>query len=297
MRWTWLQWMFFAAIVVGAALAVLGPQIQTQLSENFESLLKKEAPAIAKITSLEGTVQVLQPGKTEWKKASGRETRLHHKDRVVTQRRSSATVSFDSGYELGLSDMGHFRIESWDPSTPDAPVYVVVIQGHVVMNRQGATGKLYILKDDALFVPEQTPESQPSPLVIGSGDSSVRVVRPGDKKAAASNEPKPATPATPSPTDGLPETLSNEVIDDAIAEQRMAFQKCQANSLRESGSASGKVVLALTIDGSGRINEVKTLESQVTKDLERCVVSVIERIRLPAFTGAPIVRSYPLAFE
>lgn len=259
-------------------------------------------PVVAKVTRAEGPVSVLHRGKLAAETGLTGQP-LHHRDRVVVDRRGVLSLSFDSGYEIEILPQSEFVIELWSETHSSSPIYINMVQGDYRVISNGILGQLYMVMNRQIFVPSRRPKTPPLPLVISQTTGSPS----SDVKTETSPEPEPIKGsfvedlATEDQIKDVPatlDTLSDKYISEVIAAQREAFSRCQANAVRDNRNAKGNLLFGVTIDPRGVIEDVKVLQSDIDNpELVECARMVFTRARFPSFSGPPIKRSFPLNYE
>jgi hypothetical protein len=309
---------FVCCAIIGLSVVSFTPDFSQFMARYFHPEKQSELGAeVAKYT--------LSEGDRVWRRSHGRprNTRLlksgsiHHQDQLLVDKKSSLFLSFPNGTELRLLENTKAIIELWNPSDTNSPIYLTILFGDFELLRDGTKGKLFIVKDRQLFSPSFRPKKKAFELTFKSSEIGIarRELNPNPEESKAENPndslegeeatPQPATPnptkeALPSSTvtNSIPDTLTNSYIEDTIVNQKSQFQKCQANSIRETGPVNGQVVISFTIDPRGKIEEVKVLQTTIeNQQLLNCLLSVFRNTPFQAFKGQPITRSFPLTFE
>lgn len=311
---------FACCVIIGLSVVSFTPDFSQFMARYFHPEKQSElGTEVAKYT--------LSEGERVWRRFHGRtrSTRLlksgsiHHQDQILVDKKSSLSLSFPNGTELRLLENTKAVIELWNPNDTNSPIYLTILFGDFELLRDGAKGKLFIIKDRQLFSPSFRPKKKGFELIFRSSEIGIarRELNPTPEEAKAENPnevvegeeatPQPASP-TPTPkketlpfstaTNSLPDTLTNSYIEDTIVIQKGQFQKCQANSIRETGPVNGQVVISFTIDPRGKIDEAKVLQTTIeNQQLLNCLLSVFRNTSFQAFKGQPITRSFPLTFE
>ncbi len=89
--------------------------------------------------------------------------------------------------------------------------------------------------------------------------------------------------------------LDKRVISDAIKRHRAAIRACYETALAATPGLTGKVTVAFTIGGDGRVASSK---AQGLPPVEGCVADVIRTIEFPPPEGGGSVNvSYPFSFR
>ncbi len=312
------SFIFACCVTIGLSVVSFTPNFSQFMARYFHpEKQSKLGTEIAKYT--------LSEGDRVWRRFHGRprNTRLlksgliHHQDQLLVDKKSSLSLSLPNGTELRLLENTKAIIELWNPNDTNSPIYLTILFGDFELLRDGAKGKLFIVKDRQLFSPSFRPRKKGFELNFKSSEIGIarRELSPhpeeskaeipsdgieGEEEAPQPAAPTPTKEALPSSTvaNFIPETLTNSYIEDTIVNQKSQFQKCQANSIRETGPVNGQVVISFTIDPRGKIDEVKVLQTTIeNQQLLNCLLSVFRNTPFQAFKGQPITRSFPLTFE
>lgn len=313
------SFIFACCITIGLSVVSFTPDFSQFMARYFHpEKQSKLGTEIAKYTVSEGD--------RVWRRFHGRprNTRLlksgsiHHQDQLLVDKNSSLSLSFPNGTELRLLESTKAIIELWNPNDTNSPIYLTILFGDFELLRDGAKGKLFIVKDRQLFSPSFRPKKKGFELTFKSSEIGIarRELNPNPEEESKAENPNddiegeeaapqpaaaaPTKEALPSSTvaNAIPDTLTNSYIEDTIVNQKSQFQKCQANSIRETGPVNGQVVISFTIDPRGKIDEVKVLQTTIeNQQLLNCLLSVFRNTPFQAFKGQPITRSFPLTFE
>lgn len=312
------SFIFVCCVTIGLSIVSFTPDFSQFMARYFHPEKQSELGAeIAKFT--------LSEGDRVWRRFHGRPRNarllksgsIHHQDQVLVDKKSSLSLSFPNGTELRLLENTKAIVELWNPNDTNSPVYLTILFGDFELLRDGAKGKLFIIKDRQLFSPSFRPKKKGFELTFKS--SEIGIARPEinphaegskannpdeeiEREQAASQPAEPAPTKEPLPSStaasSIPDTLTNSYIEDTIVNQRGQFQKCQANSIRETGPVIGQVVISFTIDPGGKIDDAKILQTTIeNQQLLNCLLSVFRNTPFQAFKGQPITRSFPLTFE
>lgn len=130
------------------------------------------------------------------------------------------------------------------------------------------------------------------------------VKEPRAQKAEASNaESDTGAEDTPDPKKiaeihGMPATLTNQEISEAISAHHNQFQRCWTERLKDVPQLKGQMTFQMIILPRGKIADLQLIDTNIKDQLmQRCVETVLDRITFRAFTGAKISLSFPLNFE
>jgi TonB family protein len=115
-------------------------------------------------------------------------------------------------------------------------------------------------------------------------------------KGDAAEEDEPGGTPPPPPQDS--QTLSDAYISSIVQNQKGFMNRCYAQHLRNQPQSKGEIHLTFTILSGGDVSNVKVLKSTIDdKELQRCVLSALERAKFRGFEGSPIIVNYPVFFE
>lgn len=221
-------------------------------------------------------------------------------DRLQTSIEAKVIFILNSGDEFELGAGGVALFQLWNSKDAGSPIYVQNQLGNLQLIRPGVKGKAYIVKNGRLYLPGQKPlekamaltvlKSAPLDLTLAENAGDTPEFQPGDKADGV----EPAV----SPNASDPETLSNEYIDEMILSRQALLQKCWLSRLKDAPKLKGQIVLQFEITKRGRVREIRVAEQTVNDEpLQKCVMSVVERITFRQFKGSEISLSYPINFE
>ena len=112
--------------------------------------------------------------------------------------------------------------------------------------------------------------------------------------AAVSVEPE----AAPVTNGADPDTLSNEYIDSVIVDRQGQLQRCWLSRLKDAPGLKGQITLQFEISRRGRVKDLRVVDASIKDEvLQKCVMSVFERLTFREFKGSEISLSYPINFE
>ncbi len=287
-------------------LIIFGLGIGLVIHHNFKDIAPTETVAVgeslALLDNVRGSVSVLPFGSTIPRMLTDKEFEVYHLDLLETQPGGQVTVKLPSGYELEVAPDSKLLFEAWGTEAK-APTYIHVIAGSYKMVRAGQRGQVFVQQNRKLIYPEGNVYSDSYHLTIKAPEFIPTKAGAEVESQEDENEsPKAATPV-PVANNGeanaeLPQTLSNEEIDQVLANQRLHFERCQTNALRENLPSQGKILVGISILPSGKIQDVQAISSELNNpSFQTCVLSVFQRTQFRAFKGPTITRSYPLLFD
>ncbi|HEX4925798.1 MAG TPA: AgmX/PglI C-terminal domain-containing protein [Bdellovibrionales bacterium] len=262
-----------ALLVIGAAL-VLFHQPIIQL---FESLFspKDNRAVVGQIEDFHGEAEIRAPEALGAEPARKGQP-IRHQDTVQTGQNSRAIVRMKNGLALELEALSSLFFEQGD--------YTLITfqrgQFKVIEKGTGAHDVI-ILKDGVL----QDPEGRTIPASYLP-------------RADADMNEEPAAAPTPQAETGDTTTLSDAYIASVIQKHTGFLNRCYAQLLSKSPQAKGEVHLTFTIQPNGSVTALRVLKSTLDDaDLQKCVISVVERAQFRGFRAEPIVVNYPIYFE
>lgn len=311
------------ASAVAGLLFYISPYLGAMAGRPLAPPAEHHPSTSAHIASVQGDVLRRHKGEDLWTplpEGRNKQLALKQMDGIQVESRSEAVIETSSGYRLRLREHSQVVIEQWSEENRNSPLYLNFLSGDFKLERRGRAGSFLIVKDGKLFYPSQKPEITAHELIVSQETLEPdRMAAPSDELVAESkpeseelsdnkegqqlaNVPQhpgsieTSTSETFDPSE--PPRLSNQYIDQVIASQRGLFQKCQSNSIRENGETRGQMLVGLTIDNKGKIEEARILSTDLSDEqLHQCIVSVFSRVKFKPFDGPPIVRSYPISFE
>jgi TonB family protein len=297
-------WPLITAAIVGLLLVVCAEPISKWVAANRA---EHNGQVIGTIIQVEGSVRRVHSGNVELL-ASPVTTpvELRDGDRIQTSLESRGAVLLNSQDEIEIPPGSAVDFQLWNPRDPNSPIYVNSSLGGLIPRKAGVKGKAYVVKDGRLYFPGQKPVEKPvaltvlrnAPLDLHLADSKNSEAGQGDftnDNSAAGGDDT----AAPALTAGLdPDTLSNEYIDETILEHQGQLQKCWLTRLKDSPSLKGQVIVQFEISRRGKVKEIRVADATLQDDiLQKCVMSVIERIPFRPYKGSEISLSYPINFE
>ncbi len=263
-------------------------------------------PVVGKLVSAEGTFKRIHQGGVETFKAPLKaHIEVYDGDRLEIDRGSRAVMILNSQDELALSELSAVSLHLWNLKDTNSPVYLQWFNGEIDSLKRGVRGKAYLIRDGRLYFPGQKPVDKPLALTVlrnapidmqlADQNAEDEIGFGGDQTEEASDSlPEEA----PGKSGGVPNTLSNEYIDDMIVSRQGQLQKCWLSRLKDNPNLKGQMMLQFEISRRGKVRELRVADSSLDDDvLKRCVMSVIERIPFRAYSGQEISLSYPINFE
>ncbi len=321
------QFLKFGLPLLSAAvvLAYLAPKVahwvDSQLHHSRQTAEKnRQLPSGAKLLLAEGRVHLsVSPHQERLLLSGGGLNRpLLQGQLLETGPRSWAQLEVRSG-RIELGEYAQARFELWNPADPQSPLHIVVHRGDFRVLEEPKAGEVFVIQGGRLsalnraFVeslqdpaPQRRLEMDPGQefrsITISSLDDQDSLSEAAEDLAHGEGAEDPEGDIEETSDETLERlgirSLSNNYIDQVIAQQRRQFQRCQANNLRDNLPARGELVMGIRISPRGQVEEVKVLRNTVgDQTMVNCVSSVMERLRFRSFDGPPIERSYPLNFE
>lgn len=291
---------FVTFLLVGAATAIavsffiFSPRWSEELGKKFDTEPAAQ-PEVGQILLEDGKGSLRSYGHTEFSEFSGSQT-LHHLDTLQVQTRGRAKLTLPTQQEVRILGPALVVFEKWFKNNQTSPLVLHLILGQLESVKEGTPGQLYILKNGNLTdikgaSGEKAMGMVISPLWLGEPPPADPGAEVGGANAGAISI---ATRRDQEPN----EALSNEYLDQRIAQERELLQRCQSNALKEQSNIKGQLLVGLTISPDGKVTETQVLATDMQNEkLKSCVLDVMGNIRFKAFVGTPIVRSYPIQFE
>lgn len=288
---------FVASVVVAAILLFFAPRIADRFGANFD---KHPSPQkeVGLITQAEGKVS-LRRYLAEYPVEASSNEKLLHLDRLEIENRARARLDLSVGASVEFSGPAEVVIERWNPNDGQSPLILHLIAGEFRLLKDGPPGKLFAIRQGRLTDANGAAVTKTRGLVISSvllheTDAKFQVKPSAESAVANSSVQNPSLEDQDPSAGGLP----NSYLDSEIGKQAEQFQKCQANAIRDQLESKGELLMGLTIQPDGRVSEARILSTTLKNDpLQGCVTQIFSRMKFKPFTGAVIVRSYPLKFE
>lgn len=262
---------------------------------------ENDGPVIARIVSATGPFKIVHGGTVEEYTADLKSGSLaiYDGNRIETPKGSTLLLVLNSQDELEVGELSALGVQLWNIKDAGSPIYLQSMNGTLTSRKTGARGRAYIVKDGRLYFPGQKPIEKPlaltvlrsAPLDMDLGESDDGG---GDFEPAEAAAPAPAAPEF----SGEPQSLSNEYIDEMIVNRQGQLQKCWLSRLKDNPTLKGMMTLQFEISRRGKVRELRVSDTNMNDEpLQRCVLSVIERIPFRSYTGQEITLSYPITFE
>lgn len=258
--------------------------------------------SVGRIVEVGGAYSVQRQGRTEeFAKDSGAQD-LFEGDVVSTSGDAKLLIVLESQDEIEIPARAVVSFQRWNATEKNSPLYLQVIAGDVILKKQGVRGRAYVNIDGKLYFPGQKPSNQAlslnvtrqAGLALAPNESGGGDFESGED---SSDEDSPETTELAT-TGSEPQTLSNEYIDEMIVSRQGQLQKCWVSRLKDRPDLRGRMTLQFLINRRGKVRDVRVVDSSINDEpLQRCVISVIERIPFRPFRGAEISLSYPISFE
>lgn len=253
-------------------------------------------PTVGRVMSVSGSVKRIRGGDVAVIASTPAE--LHDGERLETDAGASALVLLNSQDEIALSPLSGVAFQLWNEQDPQSAIYLTVLGGDIDLKKPGVHGRAYVVRDGRLYLPGQKAVKKPMALtVLRSAPLDMTLNAPSTEDF----EPDSASAAKPAETTsfaGEPETLSNEYIDEMIVARKNQLQKCWLGRLKDKPGLKGQLVLQIEISRRGKVKDVRVTDSTLgDESLNKCVMTVVERIPFRSFRGAEISLSYPIGFE
>lgn len=283
-------WPYLAIAFAGFLLIVLAEPVQKWIAASSQ---KPVGLVAGRLTQGLGTVHRLHGAKDETLSLPiEKPIELYDGDRVQTAAASKASLILNSQDEIEIEPESAVELQLWNPKDPSSPIYLNMLAGSINSRRPGVKGKAYVVKDGRLYLPGQTPLKKAVALtVLRNAPLDMHLNETVDAG------PEETTAETP-PSGADPETLSNEYIDETILAHQAQLQKCWLSRLKDAPALKGQIIVQFEISSRGKVKEARVADATLNDEvLQRCVMSVIERIPFRPFKGSEISLSYPINFE
>jgi TonB family protein len=284
-------WPLIVVALLGLTVIIVAEPISNWINTS------RTAPAgfgIGRIARVEGSVRRIHGATIE---TISSPVELRDGDRVQTSANSKAEIVLNSQDEMELGPSSAVEFQLWNPKDSGSPIYMNSMLGTLTAQKPGVRGKAYLVKEGRLYLPGQKPLEKAMALTVLRN-------APLDLHLAQSERPSDFevdTEEQATPPAGLlaePETLSNEYIDETILGHQSLLQKCWLTRLKDAPTLKGQIVVQFEISRRGKVKEMRVADSSLNDEvLQKCVMSVIERIAFRPYKGSEISLSYPINFE
>ena len=232
-----------------------------------------------------GTVQEVS-GQVTLSQSSGKKPlakgdSVHNYDRIEVADKSHVNIKFPSQYTLKFLANSQFLVELWDQKKKEtSPIYIYIKYGEHQMIQEGKKGRLFLIKNNRQFSPEETIQPQ-KPL-----------------KLATPTDPSQESPSNPSQSPMKESYPTTESIEKIVQSEITQFEKCLINHSNNPESLSGELLVGFSILNTGGVQGVETIKSQIkNKSFERCILDVFRKLIFQPFHGQSIDFTYPLKFK
>ncbi len=227
---------------------------------------------------------------------------------IQTSVDSKAIFVLNSQDEFELGPSGLVQIQLWNSRDPSSPAYITNSLGQLKLQKAGAKGKAYVIRDGRLYLPGQAVVTPPmaltvlrsAPLDLALADQSSASTDDGESDSlnAADSSAEDEESAAPLATGLDPETLSNEYIDEVISRRQSLLQRCWLSRIKDAPTLKGNIILQFEISRRGKVRDIRVIDATLDDDtLTKCVISVFSRIAFRPYKGPEISLSYPITFE
>lgn len=292
-------WPLIAVALIGLAVVILAEPVAKWISANYAT---PSTFVVGRIVHTEGLVRRIHGADIEIVASPFTQPMdIRDGDRVQTSAGSKASLVLNSQDELEVSPDSAVEFQLWNPKDSNSPIYINSTLGNLNSLKSGIRGKAYLVKEGRLYLPNQKPLGKAMALtVLRNAPLDLHLAqseRPGAGEFEADTTPEDSA-APPPALSAEPETLSNEYIDETILGQQGLLQKCWLSRLKDAPAAKGQIVVQFEISKRGKVKEMRLADSTLNDEvLQKCVMSVIERISFRPYKGSEISLSYPINFE
>lgn len=294
-------WPMIAIAVVALLIMLLAEPVSRWIAANRSAY---NGIVVGYIVHAEGSVRRIHGAEVDLVPSpTDKKMEIRDGDRVQTSIQSKATLVLNSGDEFEIGSGTNIQFQLWNAKDAASPIYVNWLLGSLELSHPGVHGKCYVVKDGRLYLPGQKPTQKAMALTVLrnapldmhlAADPVGKQDFESDTSAASgddSSTPPPAIAAEP-------ETLANEYIDETVAAHQNQLQKCWLSRLKDVGATKGQIVVQFEISKRGKVKEAKIADASLNDEvLQKCVVTVFERIQFRSFKGTEISLSYPVNFE
>lgn len=282
---------------------------------------------IGQIVSIDGQLERRGAGAVGMEKIPGPGP-IYHQDLLITQGHSNAKVVLEPGGPILLLEDNTRAIFELDP-TAQGSFQAVVLDGSIKVIQPGQKGMFRLFKGgteipidgswkaevpvitaDSIAAEEFNKSSEPgaSPATpLSTQQITATQADEFAKEGRDSEIPKAQDLNSSNSSSGekIQDVLTNDEIVKSLRSQTHLFQRCYLTHLhrkdQEAKSATGhtqggRVIVSFTIQNSGKVTGVKTLQSDFKDNvLQNCVTEVIERSRFKSFSGqAVFIQEFPI---
>ncbi len=264
---------FWQGLKIGLALLALLVLWKNQSIANYFNshfFAKPSAPLLREVaTVLEIKGHVTTP------------SALVENTEVEIGKESALRVQFFDGTELEFLSETRVVFDFWNRMMPNSPALVWMLNGDFNLIKAGSMDQVFMVHAGQIFTPSTKPKKWTPPVVVA--------VETEKTEAPAPLVVQPKSQSL---------SLTNEYMDDMIANQRQRLINCQQNTARAEGEANGLIVVGFRITNEGKVLEPRVIgATELDQGLQNCVLEVISEIRFKSFVGAEIVRSIEFNFE
>lgn len=277
----------------------------SQWIANLFSPKAKHGLAVGRLNQTSGKVKFFREGQIQEIRATmTAPVELLDGDRIEVDQNSRAVLVLNSQDEFELGPLSAASLQLWNGRDAASAIYLNWLVGTLEHRKPGVKGKAYVVHEGRLYLPGQRPSKKPLALTVprtGAADLAILETVHGennDFQEDVVTENESAPPSTPAEYGAMPETLSNEYIDEMMASRQSQFQKCWLPRLKVDPNLKGEIILQFEISQRGKVRDLRVADATLNDEtLRNCVMQVVERIPFRAFKGPEISLSYPLTFE
>ncbi len=273
---------------------------------NYETVLsvwdemygpKDTREIVALVTRTDGNPKLKLPKRLVYK--SIRESQqLRYYDTIQTDEKSHITIAFTNGLVLDLEPNSLLVLEK-SQDGESGGVVISFLQGNFKVIQEGKSGKVFLAKDSQVLDTAGRLPPKESIIIAPELDQ----LEPEIEVATPTPTPPPVQIARPRPTPKptpvrAKESLPDDYIASIVKKQKPFLNRCYAQHLRLNPNASGKMSISFTVEPTGGVTSVRILRSSIADPrLQKCTLTVLERMQFKTFDGDPIVVNYPINFE
>ena len=228
------------------------------------------APEVAVAELFAGEASVLRSQYPQKEKLSGRKW-IRALESVETGLSTELVLEFNSNFRVKLNSQSLVSLDSGNVID-----VIIIKRGDLSFENYGREGSLFILKEGQKISATDyglNQEKQGAPRATGA-----------ETAAALKN--------------AEPNRLSQKMIQDILTNVKTQFYKCYSQLLQKTPGVNGQASIAFLIQPSGHVSQPEVASSTLSDpDFKKCLLSIIERVEFPAFSGSAISTEFPIRFE
>lgn len=230
-----------------------------------------KSPEVAVVEVFQGTVYVLRANPALKEKIQGRKW-IRAAESLEVGPDADLSVEFPSNYRLKIDPQS---VVSFDLSGETARLFIK--SGEISIENYGREGSLMISRDGE---------------EMNATDYGLALEKEKEKEKTQKSKAKAPDRA------GVESRLNQKIIQEVLKNVRPQFYKCYSQLLQKTPGVGGQSSLAFNILATGKVSQPEVSSSTLSDPLfKKCLLSVIERVEFPSFSGASINTVFPIRFE